>query len=124
MSLGEQKINNQNHLTNLWKHMARTAKKYDPIRDDVDVEIFRKLTEKYNTHMVHIVFDITNAEYDDALHDAKKFAKYITDNSGKELYALTVTGGAQPEGYSMMPCIHIIYNNRYLLILEDLLNNF
>lgn len=55
MSLGEQKINDQRHLTNLWKHMARTAKKYDAIRDDVDVEIFRELTEKYNNHMVHIV---------------------------------------------------------------------
>ena len=122
MTLDEQKINNQNHLTNLWKHMARTAKKYDPIRDDVDVEIFRELTEKYNKHMVHIVFDIGNDDYDEALYYAKQLANYITDNSGKELYALTVTVGAQPEGYSMMPCIHIIYNNRYLLILEDLLN--
>ena len=46
----------------------------------------------------------------------------ITENSGNELYALTVTGGAQPEGYSMMPCIHIIYNKSYLLVLEDILN--
>ena len=120
MSLGEQKINGQSHLTNLWKHMTRTAKKYEPIRDDVDV--FRELTEKYNNHMVHIVFDITSDDYEEALHDAKGYAKYITENSGNELYALTVTGGAQPEGYSMMPCIHIIYNKSYLLILENLLN--
>lgn len=119
MSLGEQKINGQSHLTNLWKHMARTAKKYDPIREDVDVEIFRELTEKYNNHMVHIVLDITS---DEALHDAKGYAKYITENSGNELYALTVTGGAQHEGYSMMPCIHIIYNKSYLLVLENILN--
>ena len=96
MSLGEQKINDQRHLTNLWKHMARTAKKYDAIRDDVDVEIFRELTEKYNNHMVHIVFD-------------------ITENSGNELYALTVTGGAHPEGYSMMPCM-ITSRQKHILL--------
>ena len=76
MSLGEQKINGQSHLTNLWKHMTRTAKKYDPIREDVDVEIFRELTEKYNNHMVHIVFDITNDDYDEALHDAKYYGEF------------------------------------------------
>ena len=65
--------------------------------------------------MVHIVFDITSNDYDVALHDAKEYAKYITENSGNELYALTVTGGAQPEGYSMMPCM-ITSRQKHILL--------
>ena len=38
-------IKDQNHLNNLHKHITRTAKKYDDVRDDVFIHVAKLIDE-------------------------------------------------------------------------------
>ena len=103
-------VHDAKHLKNLYAHMARTSRKYDSVRDEVEVFFAKDLSQEYNGHMEFATFD-----------RAKVAGQYVAYNLGKPCYAVTVVGGAQPDGSYIKPCIHIIYDENYIRILERIL---
>lgn len=116
MQIDSNFVNDANHLKNLYAHMDRTSRKYDTIRDKVQVFVAKELTETYNDHMAHIVIEFATFE------QAKIAGQYVAYNLGKACYAVTVVAGAQPDGNHIQPCIHIIYDLNHIHILEHILN--
>ena len=71
----------------------------------------------YNDMMRHYVI-----EYD-SVQKAKLVANYIIRNMEKPCYAMTIVGGSQPNGQTIVPCIHIIFNGAYVKSLASLLKD-
>lgn len=109
-------VQDANHLKNLYAHISRTNRKYDAIRDDVDVFIAKSLNTSYNDHMGHIVVEF------DTFGKARVASQYVSHNLGNACYAATAVGGAQPDGSFIEPCIHVIFDANYSHILSGLLN--
>lgn len=117
-------INDQNHLNNLHKHITRTAKKYDDIRDDVFVYVAKSMDENlvYNKNLVHVVVQAESHDFDGVEMTPAIFyvrdkiersvalfiAEYLVDIHDK-IKELTVVAGKQPDGSNIVPCVHIIY---------------
>ncbi len=116
-------INDQNHLNNLHKHITRTAKKYDDVRDDVFVHVAKLIDENlvYNKNLVHVVVQVESHDFDgvdmtpaifyvrDKLE--RSVALFIAENLDvlPEIKEITVVAGKQPDGSNIVPCVHIIY---------------
>lgn len=116
MYIKPNRVNDAKHLQNLYSHMDRSSKKYDNIRTEVIVQVFKKLTRDYNENMVHFVL-----EYETATQ-AELAANYILHHFDHPTYAMTVVGGAQPNGTYILPCVHIIYDKAYTKSLATLVN--
>lgn len=108
-------VHDAKHLKNLYAHMDRTSRKYDVVRDEVEVFVAKELNEEYNGHMAHVVMEFATFDR------AKVAGQYVAYNLGKPCYAVTVVGGAQPDGTYIKPCIHIIYDETYIRVLERIL---
>ena len=108
-------VHDAKHLKNLYAHMDRTSRKYDAVRDQVEVFVAKELNEEYNGHMAHVVMEFATFDR------AKVAGQYVAYNLGKPCYAVTVVGGAQPDGSYIKPCIHIIYDENYIRVLERIL---
>ena len=117
-------INNQNHLLNLHKHITRTAKKYDVVKDKVFVEIIKPMDAnlRYNKNLVHVVIQPESHDYDDFEMTYEVFknredleivvSRFIGEFLVKYhpgIKELTIVAGAQPDGSYIAPCVHIIY---------------
>lgn len=116
-------INDQNHLNNLHKHITRTAKKYDDVRDDVFVHVAKLIDENlvYNKNLVHVVVQVESHDFDgvdmtpaifyvrDKLE--RSVALFIAENLDvlPEIKEITVVAGKQADGSNIVPCVHIIY---------------
>ena len=116
-------INDQNHLNNLHKHITRTAKKYDDVRDDVFVHVAKLIDENlvYNKNLVHVVVQVESHDFDGV--DMTPAIFYVRDKSERsvalfiaenldvlpEIKEITVVAGKQPDGSNIVPCVHIIY---------------
>lgn len=117
-------VNDKNHMKNLYKHMDRSAKKYDTVRSHVFVKILKQLNSKttYKDNTVHIVIE---ADYlDTKNHEMnqqnfkirEKIEQKVLIMLGNKLLnffnhkitAMTVVSGAQPDGSYIAPCLHII----------------
>lgn len=116
-------INDQNHLNNLHKHITRTAKKYDDVRDDIFVYVAKSMDEDlvYNKNLVHIVIQAESHDFDGVemtpaifyIRDKieRSVALFIAENLDvlPEIKEITVVAGKQPDGSTIVPCVHIIY---------------
>ena len=116
-------IKDQNHLNNLHKHITRTAKKYDDVRDDVFIHVAKLIDENlvYNKNLVHVVVQVESHDFDgvdmtpaifyvrDKLE--RSVALFIAENLDvlPEIKEITVVAGKQPDGSNIVPCVHIIY---------------
>lgn len=116
-------IKDQNHLNNLHKHITRTAKKYDDVRDDVFVHVAKLIDENlvYNKNLVYVVVQVESHDFDgvdmtpaifyvrDKLE--RSVALFIAENLDvlPEIKEITVVAGKQPDGSNIVPCVHIIY---------------
>lgn len=116
-------IKDQNHLNNLHKHITRTAKKYDDVRDDVFIHVAILIDENlvYNKNLVHVVVQVESHDFDgvdmtpaifyvrDKLE--RSVALFIAENLDvlPEIKEITVVAGKQPDGSNIVPCVHIIY---------------
>lgn len=117
-------VNDNNHMKNLYKHMDRSANKYDIIKSHVFVKILKQLNPKttYKDNTVHIVIE---ADYLDAKNyeiNQKNFKireqieQKVLIMLGNDLLhffddkitAMTVVSGAQPDGSYIAPCLHIM----------------
>lgn len=116
MYIKPNRVNDAKHLQNLYAHMDRSSYKYDDIRDKVIAKVFKKLESDYKDNMVHFVL-----EYETETQ-AKLAANYIMHHFDYPTYAMTVVGGAQPNGRDILPCIHIIYDKAYTKSLSALVN--
>lgn len=118
------RINDINHLVNLHKHMTRTAKKYDEIRDEIFVDVIKPLdnTVFFNENFVHVVVQLepsglldVKLTSDDMEILEKLELELLTFISEKLIYMhneireLTIVSGKQPDGTYILPCAHIIY---------------
>lgn len=118
------RINDINHLVNLHKHITRTAKKYDEIRDEVFVDVMKPLdnTVFFNENFVHVVVQLepsglvsVKLTSDDMEILEKLELELLTFISEKlisihgEIRELTIVSGKQPDGTYILPCAHIIY---------------
>ena len=117
-------IKDQNHLNNLHKHITRTAKKYDDVRDDVFIHVAKLIDENlvYNKNLVHIVVQAESRDFDGVEMTPAIFyvrdkiersialfiAEYLVDIHDK-IKEMTVVAGKQPDGSNIVPCVHIIY---------------
>lgn len=116
-------INDQNHLKNLHKHITRTAKKYDAIRDKTFVYVAKSMDETliYNKNLVHVVVQAESHDFDGVEMTPAVF--YVRDRLERaiclfiaerlvrlhdEIKELTVVAGKQPDGSNIVPCVHII----------------
>lgn len=116
-------INDQNHLNNLHKHITRTAKKYDVVRDKTFVYIAKPMDETlvYNKNLVHVVVQAESRDFDDIEMTPAVF--YVRDRLERaiclfiaerlvhlhdEIKELAVVAGKQPDGSNIVPCVHII----------------
>lgn len=117
-------IRNQNHLLNLHKHITRTAKKYDAIRDEIFVYVAKPMDENlvYNKNLVHIVVQAESHDFDGVemtpivFQQREDLEMFICSFIGEklvdihdEIKELTIVVGMQPDGSYIAPCIHIIY---------------
>lgn len=117
-------INDKNHLTNLHKHITRTAKKYDRIKSAIFVNILKPmdLDLKYNKNLVHVIiqveshdfdkFDMTQEIFEKREYLEIKVCLFIGEtlvNRYSDIKELTIVAGCQPDGSYIAPCIHIIY---------------
>ena len=118
-------INNKNHLINLHKHITRTAKKYESIKQKVFVKIIKILEKNtpYKNNLTHIVIEAQSYDFDDQnltheiFQKREKLEQDVLQIMGRRLVAefdntikeLTVVSGAQPDGTYIAPCMHIIY---------------
>lgn len=116
-------IKDQNHLNNLHKHITKTAKKYDDVRDDVFIHVAKLIDENlvYNKNLVHVVVQVESHDFDgvdmtpaifyvrDKLE--RSVALFIAENLDvlPEIKEITVVAGKQPDGSNIVPCVHIIY---------------
>ena len=117
-------IKDQNHLNNLHKHITRTAKKYDDVRDDVFIHVAKLIDENlvYNKNLVHVVVQVESHDFDGV--DMTPAIFYVRDklersvalfiaerlvNLHDEIKELSVVAGMQPDGSNIVPCVHIIY---------------
>lgn len=116
-------IKDQKHLNNLHKHITRTAKKYDDVRDDVFIHVAKLIDENlvYNKNLVHVVVQVESHDFDgvdmtpaifyvrDKLE--RSVALFIAENLDvlPEIKEITVVAGKQPDGSNIVPCVHIIY---------------
>ena len=116
MYIKPNRVNDAKHLQNLYSHMDRSSQKYDNIRPEVIVQVFKKLTSNYNENMVHFVLEYETETQADLA------ANYILHHFDHPTYAMTVVGGAQPNGTYILPCIHIIYDKAYTKSLATLVN--
>ena len=118
------RINDINHLVNLHKHMTRTAKKYDEIRDEIFVDVIKPLdnTVFFNENFVHVVVQLEPSGLldvkltSDNMEILEKLElELLTFISKKLIYMhneireLTIVSGKQPDGTYILPCAHIIY---------------
>lgn len=116
-------IKDQNHLNNLHKHITRTAKKYDDVRDDVFIHVAKLIDENlvYNKNLVHVVVQVESHDFDDVeMTPAIFYARdrleraiclFIAERLVRlhdEIKELTVVAGKQPDGSDIVPCVHII----------------
>lgn len=125
ITIDASKINNQNHLINLHKHITRTAKKYEPIKSKVFIKILKLNSEdlKYNSNLTHIVIHAESHDFDnmnithEIFNKREKLEQNVLQIMGRRLIAefddaineLTIVSGAQPDGSYIAPCMHIIY---------------
>lgn len=116
MKLYVNAVHDANHLKNLYAHMNRTSRKYDAIRNDVEVFVAKELTTAHTKNMAHVVMEF------DTFNQARLAAQYVANHLGKACYAVTAVGGAQPNGTIIYPCIHIIYDVDYTPALTHILN--
>ena len=114
-------INDQNHLNNLHKHITRTAKKYDDVRDDVFVHVAKLIDENlvYNKNLVHVVVQVESHDFDgvdmtpaifyvrDKLE--RSVALFIAENLDvlPEIKEITVVAGKQPDGSNIIADVTI-----------------
>ena len=117
-------INDENHLTNLHKHITRTAKKYDRIRSAIFVNILKPmdLDLKYNKNLVHVVIQVESHDFDKLNMTQEIFSKReqleiktclfigkVLVDQHSDIKELTIVAGCQPDGSYIGPCIHIIH---------------
>lgn len=117
-------INDESHLTNLHKHITRTAKKYDRIRSAIFVNILKPmdLDLKYNKNLVHVVIQVESHDFDkldmtQEIFDKREqleiktclFIGKVLVDQYSDIKELTIVAGCQPDGSYIGPCIHIIY---------------
>lgn len=111
-------LNDAGHMKNMWKHMSRTAKKYEGVA--FKCVILKELTVPYNENIQHCVFEFLHDgddAYDKAVFDyAVNFAEKLLRLPG--IHALTVVGGQQPEGGYIYPAIHILCDESSISFIE------
>lgn len=116
-------IKDQNHLLNLHKHITRTAKKYNDVRDKTFVYVAKPMDEMlvYNKNLVHVVIQADLHEFDDLAMTLVNY--YMCDKLERavslfiaeylvgvpEIKEMTVVAGIQPDDSYIVPCVHIIY---------------
>ena len=83
-------VHDAKHLKNLYAHMDRTSRKYDTVRDEVEVFVAKELNEEYNGHMAHVVMEFATFDR------AKVAGQYVAYNLGKPCY----TSGLRKPGVS------------------------
>lgn len=134
-------INDQNHLKNLHKHITRTAKKYDAIRDKTFVYVAKSMDETliYNKNLVHVVVQAESHDFDGIEMTPAIFyvrdkiersvalfiAEYLVDIHDR-IKEMTVVAGKQPDGSNIVPCVHIIYEAEVIddeLFISDLITS-
>ena len=116
-------IKDQNHLNNLHKHITRTAKKYDAVRDKIFVYVAKPMNDNlvYNKNIVHVVVQSDSRDFDDIemtpaiLYARNKLERAVSLFIAEYLVGvpnikeITVVDGMQPDCYDTAPCVHIIY---------------
>lgn len=118
------RINDINHLANLHKHITRTAKKYDKVRDEIFVDVMKPLDDTvfFNENFVHVVVQLEPSDFldvkltSDDMDTLERVELTVLTFIGEKLIyvhdgirELTLVSGKQPDGTYILPCAHIIY---------------